>query len=306
MGKVDDALSFASVARELIPQNQHFYLYPIQVLIQFNRAKEAFDLLESSKEFLPIDLFETFRYFLLHKLGRVIEARDYCLEILKNDRDKKLDLFADVAKAFYSKEDRQTSISIYQQLLSIEPENIRVSNNLGYMLMSEGDFNAAESLFSKVIEKNIKDEHTFISRLNFAYIYSIQGEHNKAFQLTDEVLNSEYASIEATLHIPVFFAGKVHPDPVKFPGRSLKLETAALGCNLASALAIDDFNRADDFFKSLLSGKYEDTMPLVCLGSLEAGKGNIEEAKRAWNQVINFSKNEDEKNILKDWTAEID
>ncbi len=90
--------------------------------------------------------------------------------------------------------------------------------------------------------------------------------------------------------MPSFFQGETHIDPAQFPGRGLKLREAALGCTLASSLALDDLDKAGKIYKDLLSGEYKDTMPLVCLGSLEAAQQNYDGAKDAWNRAITLSK----------------
>ena len=304
--KVEEALDFAEFVRGLIPKNKHFYLYPSQKLSKLDRPQEALDILNSTADPDLDRLFEPYRYRLLHQMGQAQEAWDYIFPKLQDAPDEKIEFLASVGVEFYKVGDRSTSMTIYDQLLSFQPDNLRLINNYGYILVGEGEIDSAKSLFLRVIEEDDSKVNPFISRCNLAYTYSLQGKFEEAFQLIDDVLSSEFSSEDATLRVPFWFQGEIQKDPAQYPGRSITLEMAALGCGLACALALGDMEKADDFNDRLLVKEFEDPLPLICDGCLHACKPRDEEVIDALRQAFEMSKNEDEKEILKEWVEMVE
>jgi len=304
--RIDEGLKFAGVARELIPGNRHFYLYPAQKLSELGRPQEALDLLDSTDKPRLQRLFEPYRYHLLHQMGRAEEAWEYILPKLQDSPDEKIDILAQVGVNFYSDGNRSSARAIYEQLLTFKPDNPRLMNNYGYILMGEGKIDEAESLFIRVIQEDHSDVNPLISKCNLAYIYSLKGEFVNVSDLIDQILSSNFASSGATLRVPFWFDGEIHPDPAKFPGREITLEMAALGCGVAAALAQGNIEKADELNDALLVKEFEDPMPLICEGCVQSAKGNQEEAVDAFTEAIKMSENEEEKSILQNWVEKLE
>jgi len=302
--EVDKALEAAAAAKNLIPNNRHFYLYPAQKLTEMGRQHEALELLESAEDPELNQYFVSYRYLLLHRLNRIEEAKSL-IESKLHENPEKAESLAEIAADEYIDGERKLAISIYSQLIKLCPDRIRLKTNLGYMLIGEGAFEQAESILNDI--KNVKiinqDEEEFIliAKCNLAYLHIIQSRFDQAFLLMEDILLYDKSEEEAILRIPVWFHEEIHPDPAQYPGRDVTLEMAALGCGLAAALAQGDIEKAEKFSSDLTSKECEDPLPLVCLGSLEAEKGNKEQAIDAWNKAITISENEEEKTILKKW-----
>ena len=302
--RIDEALEFAGVARELIPENRHFYLYPAQKLADLGRPNESLALLDSTNDPKLEKYFEPYRYLLLHKVNHIDEAKTY-IEPKLREFPEKADLLADLATDKYLNDERNLAISITSQLLSLFPGKLRFKTNLGYMYLGESAFDRAEPLLIDVINsENVgKDEEifAFIARCNLLYLYIIQGHFEKTATLLEILLNSDKAKEEATLRVPFWFQGEIHSDPAQFPGRDITMEMAALGCGIAAALAQDDLERAEQYYSELSSKETDNPLTLVCLGTLEIEKGNKKQAIIAWEKAIEVSNNEEEISILKNW-----
>lgn len=299
--RIDEGLKFAGVARELIPGNRHFYLYPAQKLSELGRPQEALDLLDSTDKPRLQRLFEPYRYRLLHQMGRAEEAWEYIFPKLQDSPDEKIDILAQVGVNFYSDGDRSSAMAIYEQLLTFQPDNPRLMNNYGYILMGEGEIDEAEALFIKVIQEDHSDVNTLISKCNLAYIFSIRNKIDQVFNLVNDILSSDVSNVSATLRVPFWFQGEIHPDPAQFPGREITLEMAALGCGVAVALAQENIEKADELNDALLVKDFEDPLPLICEGCVQAAKNNDEESIEAFTQAIEMSENKEEITILKNW-----
>ena len=308
LGKVEEALEFAGIARNIAPHNQHFYLYPIQILMDMGRSNAALAFLENSKEFVSDEWYEVTRYYLLHKLGQVTKANKCLKTFVGTSRKEKFDNIANLGKWIYSRSDRQIAITIYRQLLSLDPGNPEIKNVLGTMLVGEGNFDEAESLFLD-IEKEFESQiQSYISKYNLAYLYTLQNKKGlgEAIELLDEIFRSEYEDEKTTLLVPFWFQGKVYSDPVQFPGREVLLGQAANACGVTCNLALGDLDVANLYLKDMVTGEYKDTLPLICLGTVEAEFHNIEKAKEVLNYAIKFSKNMNEKDVLQDWLKKLD
>lgn len=305
LGKVEEALEFADFARNIAPQNQHFYLYPIQMLIDMGRPDEALDLLENSKGIESEEWYDSIRYYLLHKSGQYRKSSDYLKKSVGIEKKEKIGDIADLGKNIYSKGDRQDAISIYRQLLSIDRENPQIKNDLGCMLLGVGVFDEAESLFRDVENKFVSQFQSFISKYNLAYLYTLQSNKGlgEAIELLDEIFRCEFEDEKATLLVPFWFQGKVYSDPAQFPGRNVFLGQAANACGLTCNLALGDLESGNLYIKDMVKGEYHDPLPLISLGTFEAECNNIEKVKEYWHYAIDLSQNTNEKNILKKWLA---
>jgi len=301
LDQITEALEFSKVARELIPGNRHFYLYPAQKLASLDRSEEALEILNSTNDPELEQLFEPYQYRLLHEMGQAQEAWDYIFPKLQKAPDQKLDILSSVGVDLYSSGDRSTALTIYEQLLSFQPNNPRLMNNYGYIILGEGQIDEAESFFIKVIQAGHSDENTLISKCNLAYIFSIKNEFDQVFKLVEGIFSSEVSKLSATLRVPFWFQGEIHPDPAQYPGRSITLEMAALGCGIAAALAQSDFSKADELNDALLVKESEDPLPFICEACVQAAKGNQFETFDALTEAIKLSENEEEISILKNW-----
>ena len=307
--RIDEGLKFAGVARELIPGNRHFYLYPAQKLSELGRPTEALELLYSVEDPELQEYFEPYIYILLHRLNRNDEAKNFIKPII-NSTPEKSDFLADIAADKYFDGERDLAESIYSQLNSLCPHKIRFLTNLGYMQIGKGDLEQAEQLLidalnSKVIDED-EEEYIVIARCNLSYLYVLQNNFDKTFSLLDEIFASNKRDEEATLRVPFWFQGEIHLDPAQFPGRSITLEMAALGCGIAVALAQGDIVKADELNDALLVKDFEDPLPLICGGCVQAAKHNDVEAIDAFTQAIEMSENEEEKTILKNWLEKLE
>jgi tetratricopeptide (TPR) repeat protein len=246
---------------------------------------------------------------LLHKMNRIDDARAFIEPIINKDPEK-VNKLADIAVRRYLDGERNLAISITSQLVNLCPDVIRLKTNLGYMQIGERAYDQAESLLIDVIDTKIidEDEEIFIviSKCNLLYLYILQNKFDKTFSLLEEIFASNKRDEEAILRVPFWFQGEIQPDPAQFPGRDITMEMAALGCGIAAALAQGDIEKADKLNDSLIDKEFEDPLPLICEGCVQASKGNQEEAVDAFTEAIKMSENEEEKSILQNWLEKLE
>ena len=98
--EISKALETVTEAKNLIPKNIHFYLYPAQKLTELGLTNKALELLDSNEDPELEKYFEPYRYLLLHRLNRIEEAKRF-IEPIINSTPEKSDFLAAIAADKY-------------------------------------------------------------------------------------------------------------------------------------------------------------------------------------------------------------
>lgn len=298
---IEDALELATNARVLMPKNLHFYLYPALRLSKLNRDDEALEIIDSSTDKNISFLLEPMRYRLLHQLDRANEAWDFIKPSLEKDTEMKINSLASMGVSIYKSGLREIAISIYKQLSSFQPDNLRLKINLGYMLIGEKEFAESEKILLDASSVTNEDIYTLIGRCNLAYLYNLTGKYKKALEIVENILQDELSKEEAILRIPFWVNKKMIDDPSRFPGRETLIGTAAKGCGAAAAMAMGKITKAEKFIHGLHDENSKDPLHKMVSGCVELEKGNRSTAREHWDQALQLSENENDKQAIQQW-----
>ena len=205
----------------------------------------------------------------------------------------------------YLRGDDDSAYFLYTQLWEHFPDNKIICNNYGYILIGERNYATAEPLLLKVYKERPKDEYSNIAACNLAYIYALKQKPKKALVFAETALGSKLADEKVILRIPFFLEGEIIADPAQYPGRSISIKTAALGCAVTASLAIGEIDKASAYLAQIKEESADETTTSLLSGSLELAKGNEEKAYEHWQEASALSENEDEPGIILRWLEDL-
>lgn len=296
MEKVEDAISEMSIARSVIPTDQRFYRYPVEILSEIGQPEKALEILSSVSDPSIDDKLAPIHYKVLHQLGRADDAWEIIQPHLDKNTEKRLDSLADIGISFYEKGVSEAAIVVYRQLAAFRPDDVRILNNTGYMLLGAGKYEEAEALFHRVIEMDEDGFFGAISQCNLSYLYSMVGKYEKALDYANKLLNSPRVNEGAILRIPFWVNDQMQPDPLSFPGRSLTFGVAARSCGATAAIALGKFQAAKELIEEI-----PDPIAEMLSGCLELAEKKSSKAVQHWKKALKISKAQSEQTSIESW-----
>ncbi len=93
----------------------------------------------------------------LRKLERYDDAKQAFLEALKYGGDTNPDTYNELSLCYVQLKDFKEAQNSLIKALSLDPENIKVISNLGYLSLAQGDIQTARNYFQTVLEIEPKD-----------------------------------------------------------------------------------------------------------------------------------------------------
>jgi len=161
----------------------------------------------------------------------------------------------------YSRQDYETAIRVYTDVVGRYPENIAAINNLALAYRDSKQFAAAESLFHRAFEVD-----STVANLLF-------GLHSS------QVLGGKFVAAAATLDTIV----------LKFPGHPVLLVE-----QLQDAAAQQDWSRAEQVAWTTIETHGSDTLQLVdpyeALAAIAATRGRLREAEQLWKTHLKLTR----------------
>lgn len=169
-------------------------LNPLPYSIKAYTYAEAGDTINAIKNYLEVIDKDQRNYDAYIQLGLIYSTKgnpiaiDYFNNALNIDPQSVEALYA-LAMFFQTHEDIENTISVYNRLLVIEPDNVYANYNLGYVnLVLLGDSETALGYFEKA---SLINPNYFQALYNLGYCYELQGNYAEARRLYNTVLEIE-------------------------------------------------------------------------------------------------------------------
>ena len=304
MGKVAESLETLSQGRKLFPKDERFYSVAAQLYQQLDRPEEGLSvLIEAQKAgFSAGGRFIPLHYMLLHQVGRSKEAWELVKGQFKTRKESRVDSLIDMGIQLYSSSHYQAARNVFEQLLSVAKDDIRLQTDLAFVLVGEGDLEKAEAHFEKVISCCTDDEFGVLAHCNLGFTRILQNRLEEAKAEFNTVLKSTDPKQEAILRVAYWWKKQIIPDYAPHPNRFIKLLQAAQVNLIAIALAQGDLASAQAGFETLQASCPEPLLSEV-QACILAADGKPTEAKKALKRALASAENLAEQKMINIWLA---
>lgn len=132
--------------------------------------KAAYDFIKKGQEEKGIEAIRDFlqsnpkvwnAWFLLgwglRRLERYSDAKTAFLQAVKFGADKNVDTYNELSLCYVQEKDFKAAKDCLMKAFAIEPENVKIVSNLGYLALAEGNKDEARKYFTSVLEFDPKD-----------------------------------------------------------------------------------------------------------------------------------------------------
>ncbi len=132
--------------------------------------KAAYDFIKKGQEEKGIEAIREFlqsnpkvwnAWFLLgwglRRLERYSDAKTAFLQAVKFGADKNVDTYNELSLCYVQEKDFKSAKDCLMKAFAIEPENVKIVSNLGYLALAEGNKEEARKYFTSVLEFDPKD-----------------------------------------------------------------------------------------------------------------------------------------------------
>lgn len=132
--------------------------------------KAAYDFIKKGQEEKGIEAIREFlqsnpkvwnAWFLLgwglRRLERYSDAKIAFLQAVKFGADKNVDTYNELSLCYVQEKDFKSAKDCLMKAFVIEPENVKIVSNLGYLALAEGNKEEARKYFTSVLEFDPKD-----------------------------------------------------------------------------------------------------------------------------------------------------
>ena len=132
--------------------------------------KAAYDFIKKGQEEKGIEAIREFlqsnpkvwnAWFLLgwglRRLERYSDAKTAFLQAVKFGADKNVDTYNELSLCYVQEKDFKAAKDCLMKAFAIEPENVKIVSNLGYLALAEGNKEEARKYFTSVLEFDPKD-----------------------------------------------------------------------------------------------------------------------------------------------------
>ena len=132
--------------------------------------KAAYDFIKKGQEEKGIEAIRDFlqsnpkvwnAWFLLgwglRRLERYSDAKTAFLQAIKFGDDKNVDTYNELSLCYVQEKDFKSAKDCLMKAFAIEPENVKIVSNLGYLALAEGNKEEARKYFTSVLEFDPKD-----------------------------------------------------------------------------------------------------------------------------------------------------
>ena len=132
--------------------------------------KAAYDFIKKGQEEKGIEAIRDFlqsnpkvwnAWFLLgwglRRLERYSDAKTAFLQAVKFGADKNVDTYNELSLCYVQEKDFKAAKDCLMKAFAIEPENVKIVSNLGYLTLAEGNKEEARKYFTSVLEFDPKD-----------------------------------------------------------------------------------------------------------------------------------------------------
>jgi tetratricopeptide (TPR) repeat protein len=304
LGHLEEGLETLNRARKLFPKDERFYSLAVKIYQQTGRPQDGLKVLDQANSaglsaggrFIPM------RYMLLHQMGKPDEAWEVVKDQFKTRKQNRIETLVISGVQLYSTGHYQPARKIFEQLISVVPDDIRLRTNLGFVLIGEGALDQAESHFNNVISHPADDGFELIARCNLGFVRVLQNRLSEAQSEFEKVLQEADADQEAILRVVFCWKGQIVSDYAPHPNRSIKLRIAAQANLVAIALVQGDLPEAQKFFDTLKTSCSEPLLSEL-MACMKIASAKPAAAKKALRLALEAVQNQAEKQMVETWLA---
>lgn len=298
---LEQVLLESGLAQLEFPDMEIFYKFPVDYLLTRKQPEGALKILKSAPTTKLKNLLRPSKYEVLHQMNRSEEAWKCIQPYLKKANEEDFERLVNIGARLYYRGMTTPALSVHRQLFSVRPNDLRIANNLGYILIGEGEYSSAVEILTGVTSQPESVLFRDLARCNLAYILNLGGNFKSAISEIDKVMNSEFTQEVAKLRVTFWIDGSMLSDPSPIPGRDLLIGECALTCGVSSALAIGNFDMARSYLTKLKETSDNEILIEMVSGSLELARGAIEQAKNDWTKALSSVKLESDQKALESW-----
>ena len=300
LGKVDVALAELDEARKVFPGNSALYHYPVQILTELGSFEEARLLIDMAFDNgLEKDHLLLAYYFrILHLLNRPEEAEDILQTRQLEKQPELMDNLVSQAVQLYEEGDPRTALVMFNQLLSLSPDDPGLLNAVSFISIGEGDLETAEQSLNRSL--NIEDsDYRGISLNNLGYLYILKDRLDEVESAFRSALILD--DMDAFLRVAYFHDGKLVPEYTPHPTRSLTTHTAAQANLCTLSLMVGEIKSASSLVDQIIDTHPDESIGYEVLGCVRLFEGDIDNAINAWENALNYANYEEEREFLMAW-----
>jgi tetratricopeptide (TPR) repeat protein len=307
--RFDEALHRLAENQQRFPARQRFAEVRARLLLFNERYGDALAVVETAEAHGVIML--PMKYYLLHLLGRVDEAWACIQPDLEGAApdvlDRRLDVLSKMAFEAYGRGEFDAAYTILAQLQSFAPDDPRLLNNLGFMLIGRGDLALAERYLTRVVQLTGSEDWTIIAALNLAYLYLIQRCDPEAEQALDTAKASlaHHPDTDSIARIAYWHNGEVIPEYTAYPFELYPCQLSIWANRAALCLARGDEAEAEALAHQLVEDTSGISLGYRVLGWVLRAEERPEAARRAWQHARERAEHPEEKEILTTWLDDL-
>jgi tetratricopeptide (TPR) repeat protein len=310
LNRYEKALSTVTEALEKNPGDKDLVLIKARVLFRMARYEEAltfFENLEYNKQNLKQYVVQYYVSLLATgKIENALHAIQKAYELV--DSTKRDDFITGVENEgvqLYEQKLINASKNLFEQILALAPESARSINNLGFILLSERNWEAASELFKSAEQQGF--EFLSILKANQGYIALNMNKIDSSIALFHEALSHSNDGERALLHVAYPWKGELSSELADdFPSRMTLIKTSIL-INLATAyFLMNELDKAFSFAHQAIESDVRESAGYRVLGSLYFIEGNMDQARQAWEKSLQSNRSEAEETVINNWIIEIE
>ena len=303
LSRVDEALAQLEELRRQFPTVERLTRIQASVLNSLGRPEDTLRVLEEAQDAgLPVDGdLAPLRYETLHLLDRPDEAWAFIRPMLATQTEQRLNVLAEIGISLYARGRVGAAQAVFEQLRSFAPDAARFTNNLGFILIGEGELTEAEQCFLQALEMPDSAEWRPLLLTNLGYLYLLQGNYTRADECLREVAPLATKEWEAILRVAYWQDGQVIPDYTPHPTRSLPVPVAANANRVTLALAQGQIEDAEALARQMVQEDPDTPWGYEMLGWVLRATGEFDEARQAWEQALERAEDPEEQEALACW-----
>ncbi len=305
--RIEDLFIFTS--RALIDNPQFFIL--LSKVCDYFSDNARYDLsLELLEKISPEDKFKhsslvSTYYSTLINLGDNSKAQQFLVDIVsakltRGQRESLLDLIESTGIKFYQQHKIAESKLIFEQILNVYPGKPDSTNNLGFLYISQCNWDLALELLQNAEENGYKP--IAILRANRGYVHLRQGKFLTAVETLLRSLQSASKEGEALLHVAFpWLDGFLNNEPDNFPTRFVKISTSSLA-NLATCYYyLGDVEKALKTAQKAINTNPDESTGYRISGCLYNLLGNTIQAIENWETALQKEISDKEAEVVSQW-----
>jgi len=309
-GNIENAMEVTNRGLELSPNSEVMLSIKAQILKISGQLDEALSILEKLISNPKRRARHIINYYTtLLKADR----RDQAFNILRGEyqsvSEKQRKIFLGALEGegvdLFQEGSFTESKQLYEQILKIAPDQARSINNLGFILMSERSWLAAQGLLKRSEEEGY--EYPPVLKANQGYIALNLDEAQNAIELFNEALQGledtdKEEDQSAILHVAYPWIGGLAANRGDdYPIRSVLIRTTVLANLACACYLLGDRKQALTLTQQAIESDPEESIGYRMLGCLHFLQGDYEQARQAWDRALESRLSQEEDAIIRDW-----